>query len=332
MKLFNASSYAKKAIKDVNRNNMAHTQSPRRLNRQNTVLSSARAELSSVMAGGAASTTMNAPSAQPPKYTTPTPKPRKSDGKATTLQQLGALMTSSSNNNSTKLVTNVINAMRVPLSGNTANSNDSSLIRPNTRRKSASVQNRENLASSYNINIINNTVNNARKSSAATGEKINRQINAEVNTSNVNLDPQPKQEQVSHMTIMSTLALINANTSKTADGEANAEVNENGLSEFTLQRILKWLEGIEKCSNMIKPPSYLAWSENDNSISVNYKKMTKHSNGQQGHYGSNRAHHGGFVGANEYALSDYDSFDEQIVAYNRVVDKTFHIVHDEDED
>ena len=28
-------------------------------------------------------------------------------------------------------------------------------------------------------------------------------------------------------------------------------------------------------------------------------------------------------------LSDHDSVDDQIIEYNRVVDKTFHIVHDD---
>jgi len=84
--------------------------------------------------------------------------------------------------------------------------------------------------------------------------------------------------------------------------------NETGLSNFTTMRILKWLEEIEKCGNMIKPPSQLTWSNR----SINSARNRQNVNN------------------NDYNLSDYDDVDEQIIEYNRIVDKTFHIVHKDD--
>lgn len=73
-------------------------------------------------------------------------------------------------------------------------------------------------------------------------------------------------------------------------------INNNGLNEFTFLRIIKWLQDID--SSITTPQQHT-------SLQINDKKTT------------------------EYALSDYDSADDQIIEYNRVVDKTFHVVHDE---
>ena len=88
------------------------------------------------------------------------------------------------------------------------------------------------------------------------------------------------------------------------------ETTESAIVDFTLERIQKWLEEMEDCS-MIQPPSQLTWREQNN--------------GKPQHEFSRNFN-------NEYCLSDYDSIDEQIIEYNRVVDKTFHIVHDETDD
>lgn len=88
------------------------------------------------------------------------------------------------------------------------------------------------------------------------------------------------------------------------------ETSEAQIMDYTLERIKKWLGEMEDC-NMMAPPSQLAWRD------INSK--------QQEHEFSRNFNH-------EYCLSDYDSIDEQIVEYNRVVDKTFHIVHDETAD
>ena len=98
----------------------------------------------------------------------------------------------------------------------------------------------------------------------------------------------------------------------------NLNVTDNGLNEYTLKRIIKWLEDIEKCSNKIKPPSQLTWSNN------RAEKLHNANNNISSNVESSRNF------TNEYCLSDYDSLDDQIIEYNRVVDKTFHIVHDED--
>ena len=92
---------------------------------------------------------------------------------------------------------------------------------------------------------------------------------------------------------------------------ANLPTSDSGLNEYTVKRIIKWLEDIEKCSNKIKPPAQLTWSNS------RAEKL-------QSNMDSSRNFN------SEYCLSDYDSLDDQIIEYNRVVDKTFHIVHDED--
>lgn len=91
------------------------------------------------------------------------------------------------------------------------------------------------------------------------------------------------------------------------------ESTESSIIDYTLERIRKWLEDMESC-NLIRPPSQLAWRD------VNKDGNTKTPNEFSKNFN------------NEYCLSDYDSFDDQIVEYNRVVDKTFHIIHDENDD
>lgn len=144
--------------------------------------------------------------------------------------------------------------------------------------------------------------------------KINRTYNPDMNTSRVNMEPMNAEQQV-------------ANNVDSSGVVEQPQPEENGLNEFTLQRILNWLEDIEKCTNMIKPPSQLTWSENHPTglQSTHNKRYKQHHNNPSAVNTNNN------MGLNnEYCLSDYDSFDEQIVEYNRVVDKTFHIVHGED--
>ena len=86
--------------------------------------------------------------------------------------------------------------------------------------------------------------------------------------------------------------------------------------DYTLERIRKWLEQMDDC-HMLQPPSQLTWRDNN----------AGSGGGKHPHEFSRN-----FGGNNEYCLSDYDSNDEQIVEYNRVVDKTFHIIHDENDD
>ena len=87
---------------------------------------------------------------------------------------------------------------------------------------------------------------------------------------------------------------------------------DNNLSEYTINRILNWLKDIEKCSSMVKPPSQLTWTN----------RPDGRTNMQNA--GNNRKL------SNEYCLSEFDSIDDQIIEYNRIVDKTFHIVHFDD--
>lgn len=102
----------------------------------------------------------------------------------------------------------------------------------------------------------------------------------------------------------------NNNLTKSRD-ESNIETT--GLSEFTLMRILKWLQDIDECNNMKKPSPQnpLPHEHNEiNSGSIHHRSMSDNNL--------------------DYSLSDYDSFDDQIIEYNRVVDKTFHVVHDDE--
>ena len=90
------------------------------------------------------------------------------------------------------------------------------------------------------------------------------------------------------------------------------DTTESAISEYTMLRIVKWLEDVENCNSMLQPPSQLAWR--DTNVSGSARTQNEFSRNFN----------------NEYCLSDYDSVDEQIIEYNRVVDKTFHIIHDED--
>lgn len=91
------------------------------------------------------------------------------------------------------------------------------------------------------------------------------------------------------------------------------ETSESNIYDFTLERIHNWLDEMEKCDGMLQPPSQLTWRDVNSNSSRTPNEFSRNFN-------------------NEYCLSDYDSNDEQIVEYNRVVDKTFHIVYDETEE
>lgn len=110
------------------------------------------------------------------------------------------------------------------------------------------------------------------------------------------------------------------------DNETNATTTTNatGLSEYTLNRILKWLDDVEACHHLMKPPSQLAWSGQQHSNKLSRTVAAGQQSTVAGGGGGKEENDGG-----EYCLSDYDSFDDQLLEYNRVVDKTFHIVHDD---
>lgn len=147
-----------------------------------------------------------------------------------------------------------------------------------------------------------------------------------VNTVSSNLIKNPLNDMNTSKT-----TLLQPNTQLTIGENANQITNEqpseeNGdlvqadgdMSDFTLMRIIKWLEDIEHCPNMIKPPSQLAWA---NATRDKNESLFNPSSDVQNRNNNNNT--------TEYTLSDYDSLDEQIIEYNRVVDKTFHIIHDD---
>lgn len=84
--------------------------------------------------------------------------------------------------------------------------------------------------------------------------------------------------------------------------ESNCDIEkEAGLSKYTFSRIVDWLKQIENCSKVYKTPSELEFSNTSNE-----KDQSKE---------------------NDCDLSEYGSYDDQIIEYNRIVDKTFHIIH-----
>ena len=92
---------------------------------------------------------------------------------------------------------------------------------------------------------------------------------------------------------------------------ANEEIERNNtsnqrLNEFTLMRILKWLQEIESC---------------------NASKTSKPSqtNLQDDFYANSNVAKDDL----DFDISDLDSIDDQVIEYNRVVDKTYNIVHED---
>lgn len=86
--------------------------------------------------------------------------------------------------------------------------------------------------------------------------------------------------------------------------EASCDIQEEtGLSKSTFSRIVDWLRQIENCSKIYKTPSELEISNTSNE-----KDQSKE---------------------NDCDLSEYGSYDDQIIEYNRIIDKTFHIIYRE---
>ncbi len=186
-----------------------------------------------------------------------------------------------------------------PAKNQSANASDSSSLRPKTTNQQSFPTNKTN---STNVNNTNGTNANPYINNA----------NSRINSSDLN-----QTIESVHNEMLTSKNILNNNhdpfNSQSLNEliPANLPTSDSGLNEYTVKRIIKWLEDIEKCSNKIKPPAQLTWSNS------RAEKL-------QSNVDSSRNFNG------EYCLSDYDSLDDQIIEYNRVVDKTFHIVHDED--
>lgn len=91
---------------------------------------------------------------------------------------------------------------------------------------------------------------------------------------------------------------------------ANEEMERNTtnqrLNEFTLMRILKWLQEIESCNKTSKSLAVSQTNLDDFYANAN-SNVTK----------------------DDFDISDLDSLDDQVIEYNRVVDKTYNIVHED---
>ena len=64
---------------------------------------------------------------------------------------------------------------------------------------------------------------------------------------------------------------------------SNFQNEANGfMNEFTLMRIIKWLKDIEKCTNMMKPPAQLTWSNRtENTTSIRQRENQHLANNLQ---------------------------------------------------
>lgn len=183
-----------------------------------------------------------------------------------------------------------------------------SSLRPTTsfNQKTLKENNQEDQISINNNNNQNSTIVFHDESELLTS----RNHLAHLSRNNINGEEQNETKHVNNTITDETNPVIKLNSASkvlTLEDIYNIS-NETGLSNFTTMRILKWLEEIEKCGNMIKPPSQLTWSNRSINSARNRQNVT----------------------TNEYNLSDYDEVDEQIIEYNRIVDKTFHIVHKDD--
>ena len=222
----------------------------------------------------------------------PIPKPRRNDKRALSLQRQNTMLPNSENtqflkeNNDKKLLkresTNLGNSKQINLLANPS--------RPKTGNQNTKT------AVSFNINTV--------------------EMETKRNTKLEDLDTSKATHSIKPLVINSEFDLLkyNEDTENVLAALNMLEHDEAAMNDFTMMRIMKWLEDMDGCNNMIQPPSQLAW----NNANVNTKRSD-----QLGDTNRN-------FNTNEYALSDYDSLDEQIIEYNRVVDKTFHIVHDED--
>lgn len=332
-----------------NNNNLLSTPRKPILSRQNTTLSNDLSPLANRRNSNLTTTTTqiqtNVMITNNNSNNKPVPKPRaKIERRTATVQRQNSFIPISNVENSAFINNNI----------NTQNQRQSShlqLQRQDTKNKFV-----------LNTNsTIANKLSGVGGSGGAVNERPKTSVNRQINTANLNknsvnlitnnnnnnnLNLKQNQSQIQTNQVkelVNTSKQINSNTSNmianngTIDIENNINNNNNlatnnpnllgfesdlpmemtsninqetGLNEYTLMRIIKWLEDIENCTNMIKPPSQLTWTSNAN------------TNRLQNDYNRNFN--------NEYCLSDYDSLDDQIIEYNRVVDKTFHIVHDED--
>jgi hypothetical protein len=208
---------------------------------------------------------------------------------------------------------------------NTKRSN--SFIRQNTFTNANSIS--ENVLASNNRNNLkenNKTINESNKNKfALNSNRSNDALRPKTTNVSKNNYQTPKQN---------TILIENGTTENNDHEKDDYVVNEenenvttklilpqdqvdiinpdNNLSEYTISRILNWLKDIEKCSSMVKPPSQLTWT-NRPEVRNNMQNAA-----------NDRKH------SNEYCLSEFDSIDDQIIEYNRIVDKTFHIVHFDD--
>jgi hypothetical protein len=257
----------------------------------------------------------------------PVPKPRRVEKRTNSLQRQSTFMPVNSNIDNSFMSQNTSrqpaqpqpqqpqrqdNRSKFTINTNPVNPNEKS----NENRPKTGLNRQANKNS--NNTLINQSVNNNLNSS-----------NTLVKLNSVNNNNSIDLVQAKVAPAETSTSKNNNNTANTSDNQNSNELNnlnlipletltginnETGLNDYTVLRILKWLEDVESCANKIKPPSQLTWSNNNN----NAKFERHHSNDMGRNFN------------NEYYLSDYDSADDQIIEYNRIVDKTFHIVHDED--
>ena len=150
---------------------------------------------------------------------------------------------------------------------------------------------------------------------------INNSANTRPSTSTSNNHPQPQQKASKIDSVDNDYNNVN-NLNKN-ETEVKAPGNDFDYNENTRRRIYDWLEEVERCTSH-RPPSALSWFGEQNTGTIK-SKPTKKSDNKNTDENSNK----NVSQDPEFDLSEYDSSDEQIVEYNRVVDKTYCVVYEQ---
>lgn len=265
----------------------------------------------------------------------PTPRPRTnthdSSRRTSSLQRQVNNNTNNNNNSNASFVpvtTNIENSAFITMNtrrdsminnkSSSSNKPTNEIVRPKTSFTSRQVVQNQNTTAAATSNTNKLLLNHSQHATNAAATNNATQAGLKLKTSETNTSR--------------TNLLLLPNEDELGISLSHFPTETNGLNEFTLMRIIKWLQDIENCTNMMKPPAQLTWSNRTENMSSSRQRGDQ----QQHHHHSTNLHHpqnelngNGKSLNNEYCLSDYDSLDDQIIEYNRVVDKTFHIVHDD---
>jgi hypothetical protein len=196
-------------------------------------------------------------------------------------------------------------------------------------QRSNSLQRQHTFMTDTGVNVKNNNKNqlNLKQRNSFTGSNkikipntnINNSVNTRPSTSTSNNYQQVPQQKASKI---NTIDNDNSNLNN-IDVEVQTLGNIHDFSENARRRIYDWLEEVEKCT-LLRPPSALSWFGVQNTGTVTSKQQKKVENKNTDENSNKNVSHDP-----EFDLSEYDSSDEQMVEYNRVVDKTYCVVYEQ---